>query len=167
MKIILLKNIEKLGEKYELKEVAAGFARNYLIPQGLAKVADKKTLEWAKIKAEEKIEKSEEELKEFEKLASQIDGLEVETKVKVGDKGQLFEKITPQKISKILKEMNYNVSKSQIEIPKPIEELGEFPVKIKFEHNLEVEIKVIVAEEKNKTEETGETGETDEIEEKI
>ena len=148
MKIILLKDIEKLGKKYEVKEVAAGFARNYLIPQGLAKIADERNLEWAKIKLEEEIKKSEEELKETGKLASQIDGLEVEVKVKIGDKDQLFEKVTSQKISKILKEMGYDVDKSRIEISQPIEGLGEFPVKIKFDHNLEVGIKVILAEEK-------------------
>lgn len=148
MKIILLKDIEKLGKKYEVKEVAAGFARNYLIPQGLAKIADEKTLEWAKIRLEEEIKKSEEELKEAGKLASQIDGLEVEVKVKIGDKDQLFEKVTSQKISKILKEMGYDVDKSRIELQEPFGELGEFPVKIKFDHNLEVEIKVIVTEEK-------------------
>ena len=148
MKIILLKDVEKLGKKYEIKEVAAGFARNYLIPQGLAKIADKKSLEWAKVKLEEQIKKAEEELKETGKLASQIDDLEVEIKVKIGDEGQLFEKVTPQKISKTLKEMGYDIDKSQIEMSQPIGELGEFSVKIKFDHNLEGEIKVIVAEEK-------------------
>ena len=147
MKIILLKDVEKLGKKYEVKEVAAGFARNYLIPQGLAKIADEKTLKWAKIKLEEGIKKAEEELEEIGKLASQIDGLEVETKVKIGDQGQLFEKITAQKVSKTLKEMGYNIDKSQIEMSS-IEELGEFPIKIKFDHNLEAEIKLIVVEEK-------------------
>ncbi len=148
MKIILLKDVEKLGKKYEVKEVAAGFARNYLIPQGLAKIADKKSLEWAKVKLEEQIKKAEEELKETGKLASQIDDLEVEIKVKIGDEGQLFEKITAQKVSKALKEMGYDIDKSQIEMSQPIEELGEFSVKIKFDHNLEGEIKVIVVEEK-------------------
>jgi len=147
MKVILLKDIEKLGKKYEIKEVAAGFARNYLIPRRLAKIADEKAIEWAKRKMEEKIKKAEEELKKIGDLASQIDGLEVETKVKVGDKGQFFEKVTPQKISKTLKEMGYNIDKSQIELAQSIGELGEFPVKIKFDHNLEAEIKVIVTEE--------------------
>ena len=147
MKIILLKSLKKLGKKYEVKEVASGFARNYLIPRGLAKIADKENLEWAKTKQEEEAKKAEQELEKSGKLVSQIDGLEVEVKMKLGENDQFFEKVTPQKISKKLKEIGYDIDKSKIEISQPIEELGEFPIKIKFEHNLEAEIKLIVAEE--------------------
>lgn len=148
MKIILLKNLEKLGKKYEIKEVASGFARNYLIPRGLAKIADKENLEWAKTKQEEEIKKAEQELGKAGKLVSQIDGLEVEIKMKLGEKDQFFEKVTPQKISRRLKEAGYNIDKSKIEISQSIEELGEFPVKIKFDHNLEPEITIVISEEK-------------------
>ena len=77
-----------------------------------------------------------------------MDGLEVMISVKIGDKGQLFEKIDPKDISEKLKEMGFQIKKDQIELENLIEELGEFPAKIKFEHNLEAEIKVIVSEEK-------------------
>ncbi|MDP1538427.1 MAG: 50S ribosomal L9 C-terminal domain-containing protein, partial [bacterium] len=64
--------------------------------------------------------------------------------VKVGESDQLFESINAQKISEKLKEMGFDLKKSQIELPEPIKEIGEFPVKIKLEHNLEVEIRIIV-----------------------
>ena len=70
----------------------------------------------------------------------------------MGDQDQLFESINSQKLSEKLKEQGFEVKKSQIELLEPIKELGEYPVKIKFEHNLEAEIKVIV----NKAEEEGE-----------
>lgn len=148
MKIILLKDVENLGKKYEIKEVASGYARNYLIPQGLAKKATPDVLEWLKKIQEVEDEKAKKELEKIGKLASQIDGLELEMEVKVGEKNQLFEKITASKISKKLKEIGYDIKKDQIELEKIIEELGEFPIKIKFNHNLEAEIKVIVTEEK-------------------
>jgi large subunit ribosomal protein L9 len=66
----------------------------------------------------------------------------------VGDEGQLFESVTAQKISERLKEMGFDIKKSQLELESPIKEVGEFPVKVKFEHNLEAEIRVIIAEEK-------------------
>ncbi len=148
MRVILLKDIAKLGKKHEVKEVKDGYARNFLIPKGLAKEATKEVLEWLEIQKEIQEKKAEEELKKAQELASSIDDLEVVVPVKIGDNEQLFESVSPQKIAEQIKEMGFNIKKSQIEIKDPIKELGEFPVKIKLEHNLEVEIKVIVVEEK-------------------
>lgn len=149
MKVVLLKDIENLGKKYEIKEVAEGYARNYLIPRGLVKIATEDVLEWARIQQELKEKKAGEELEEIGKLVSKIDGLEIEIPVKIGEKEQFFEKITSQKIAKRLKEEGFEIKKDQIEISEEIKEVGEFEVKIKFEHNLEARIKVIVIEEKN------------------
>ena len=148
MKIILLKDVEKIGKKYEVKTVKAGYARNFLIPQGLAKIADERTLAWAHKQRELAEKKAEEELEKVGSLASEMDELEVEIPVKLGEKEQLFEKVSCQKIVTRLKELGYEIKKSQIELPQEITELGEFEVKIKFEHNLETQIKVIVVEEK-------------------
>ena len=148
MKVILLKDVEKIGRKYEVKIVKAGYARNFLIPQGLAKIADEKTLAWVEKQREVAEKKAEEELEKVGSLASKMDELEVEIPVKLGEKEQLFEKVTAQKIAAHLKELGYEIKKSQIELAQEITELGEFEVKIKFEHNLETQIKVIVVEEK-------------------
>jgi len=148
MKVILLKDIENFGKKYEVKEVKAGYARNFLIPKNLAKPATKEALKWLEIQKETEVKKSEEELKKVEDFASQIDGLELSFPVKIGEKGELFESINSQKIFEKLKELGFGIKKTQIELKEPIKELGEFPVKIHFEHNLEAEIKVIVVEEK-------------------
>ncbi len=148
MKVILLENIDGLGKKYEIKEVKSGYARNFLLPKNLAKQATKKALEWLESQKETIEKTAEEELKKIQELASGIDGFEVTIQVKVGEEGQLFESINQQKISDKLKDSGFEVKKSQIDLPDPIKELGEFPVKINLEHNLEAEIKVIVAEEK-------------------
>jgi len=148
MKVILLKDIENLGKKYEIKEVSDGYARNYLIPRKLAKVANEKNLKWLEKQKEKEEKKAEKELKKVQEAASAIDGQEVVIPVKVGEDGQLFESITIQKIYERLKELGFEIKKNQILLKSPIKELGEFPVKIKFPHNLEVEIKVIVVEEK-------------------
>ena len=81
-------------------------------------------------------------------MASEIDGLELTIPVRVGKEGQLFESITPQKISEALKGLGFKIKKSQIDLSEPIKELGEWVVKVKFEHNLEAEIRVIIVEEK-------------------
>ena len=148
MKIVLLENIDKLGKKYEIKEVSDGYARNFLIPKGLAKLATAKNIKTAKIKKEKELKEAEEQLKKVQKIAAKIEGQEITIPLKTGEKGQLFESVTDQMIGKKLAEMGFEIKKSQIEMSKPIKKIGEYPVKINFEHGLEAEIKVIVTEEK-------------------
>jgi large subunit ribosomal protein L9 len=149
MKVILLKDIDKLGKKYEIKEVKDGYARNFLIPQGLAKIATKGFLKILETEKKNEEKRAEEELRKTQEMANQIDGQDFIITLRVGkEQGQLFESITVQKISEKLKEMGFDIKKDQILLLEPIKELGEFPVKIKFEHNLEAEIRIIVVEEK-------------------
>ncbi len=148
MKVILLEDVENVGKQYEVKSVKAGYARNFLIPKNLAKLATKQALKWLANQKEIMGKRAEEDLKKAQELASKIDGMEVNILVKVGPEGQLFESINNIKISERLKVMGFNVKKSQINLKDPIKELGEFPVKISLDHNLETEINVIITEEK-------------------
>lgn len=147
MKVILLQKVDSLGEKNEIKDVKDGFARNFLIPKGLAKPATKKNLRLLEAQKEEEVKKAEEDLKSVQEQAENIDGQEVVIPVKIGESDQLFESITPQKISEKLKELGFEIKKNQILIKEPIKELGEFPIKINFQHNLEAEIKLIITSE--------------------
>jgi large subunit ribosomal protein L9 len=147
MKVILLKDVPKLGKKFEVKDVADGHAANRLIPEGLAKPATKEALEWLDMQKELIEKTAEESLQKSQGVASQLDDMEVQLAMKVGEEGQLFEAVNAQKIADRLKEMGYDVKKSQVKLEQPIKELGEFPVKISFEHNLEAEIQVIITEE--------------------
>jgi len=149
MRVILLQDIENIGKKFEVKDVKDGYARNFLIPKGLAKIATEKVMRWAETQKEIAVKKAEEELKKIQQLASQIDGLELVIPVKTGKEGQLFEKITSQKVSEKLADLGFEIKKEQIDLKEPINEPGEFPVKVKLKHNLEVEIKVIMTEEKS------------------
>ncbi len=148
MKIILLKDVEKLGKKGEVKNVADGYARNFLIPNKLAVLATKSEL--VRLEEQEKIEteKAEEELKFYQELASQIDGLEIEIPAKVSEEGNLFGTVTASQIAEKLKEKNFEIKKEQIKLEEPIKEIGEYEAIIEFPHNLETKIKVIIVEEK-------------------
>jgi len=150
MRVILLQDVEKIGKKYEVKEVSDGHARNFLIPKGLAKPATKEVLAWLETQKEIEAKKAEEDLKKIQELASAIDDQEITIPVKVGEQDQLFEAISSQKISEKLKEVGFDIKKGQIELPESIKELGEFPVKIKFDHNLEAEIRLIITKEEEK-----------------
>lgn len=147
MKVILLRDVAKVGKKFEVKEVADGYARNFLFAQNLAKKASPESLEWLEMQKELLSQKAEEELKHIQERASSLDDLEVPIVVKVGEEGQLFESINAQKIVERLKEMGYEVKKNQVKLEDPLKETGEFPVKIVLEHNLEAEIRVIITEE--------------------
>lgn len=153
MKIILLQDVESLGKKNDVKNVANGYARNFLFPKKLAKIATKEALAELEKQKELEIKKAEEDLKATQEIVSQIDGLEIEIPVKIDEKGQLYGSINEVEISKLFKNRGFNIKKNQIKIPQPIKEIGEYPITILFDHGLEAEIKIIVTEEKKSTEE--------------
>ena len=139
-------DVKNLGKKFEIKEVAQGYARNLLFPKNVVREATPEALEWLAMQKEILAAKAEQALKHIQDTASSLDGLEVVISVKVGDEGQLFEHITNQKIAERLKEMGLEVKKNQVQLESPITELGEFPVKVRFDHNLEAELRVIINE---------------------
>lgn len=147
MKVILLQDIPKIGKKFDVKEVADGYARNFLLPKGLIKPATEealKTLEAEKLAA---AKKAEEELKMVEQTVSQLDGQEIEIFSKADESGKLFGAITPLKIAKVLKEKGFEAKKNQIKIAEPIKTIGEHEITLEMEHGLEAKIKLIVSEQ--------------------
>lgn len=144
MKVILLRDIKKLGNKFEVKEVSPGYARNLLIPNGYAILADKQSLKRLESQKNIEMKKTEERQKENEKMIKELEGKEIKIDTKIGDKGQLFETINEQKIADKLKEMGFAVEKSNIEINEPIKCQGEYLVKLKLDNNLEGKIKIII-----------------------
>ena len=144
MKVILLRDIKKLGKKFEVKEVSPGYARNLLIPNGYAILADKQSLKRLESQKNIQMKKTEERQKENEKMIKELEGKEIKIDTKIGEKGQLFETINEQKIADKLKEMGFAVEKSNIEINEPIKCQGEYLVKLKLDNNLEGKIKIII-----------------------
>ena len=141
-----MQDVKNLGKKYEVKDVADGYARNLLFPKNVVREATPEALEWLSMQQGILAAKAEESLKHIQDTASSLDGTEVVITVKVGDEGQLFENITNQKIAERLKEMGFEVKKAQVQLEFPIKETGEFPVKVRLDHNLEVELRVIISE---------------------
>ena len=148
MKVILLQDIDKLGKKGDLKEVADGYARNLLFPKKMAVLANKSEILRLKKQKEIDKEKAEEELIRFQEIASQIDGFELEIPAKIGEDNKLFGAITVLKISEELKKNNFEIEKGQIKLEEPIKETGEYEIPIELPHNLEAKIKLIIIEEK-------------------
>lgn len=152
MKVILLQDVENIGKKNDIKNVADGYARNFLLPKKLAIIATEQAIEDLEKQKESEAQQAEIELKKTEETVAQIDGLEFEIIEKIDESGKLYGSINELRIAKILKDKGFAIKKKQIKIPQPIKDLGEFPVTILFDHGLEAEIKLIVMEEKPKEE---------------
>ncbi len=148
MKVILLQDIENLGKKNDVKEVADGYARNFLLPNKLVKLGTTKALEELEKKKESIAQKAEKELKLMQEFVSQIDRQEIEIPVKLKKNGEIYGSVTPNKIVQFLKKKKFNIKKTQIKLKEPIKKLGEYSVAINFDHGLEAEIKIIITEEK-------------------
>ena len=147
MKVIFLQDVENVGKKNDIKNVADGYARNFLFPQKLAKLASKEVVEELEKKKKEEEKKAEENLKIAQEIVKKIDGQEFEIKEKVDEQGNLYGSVNEMKIKEALKGKGYKIKKTQIKIPQPIKEVGEHPITILFDHNLEAEIKILVTEQ--------------------
>jgi large subunit ribosomal protein L9 len=147
MKIILQENIEKLGTRGQVVEVAEGYARNYLLPRSLAipaSAGNMKQLE--KIRAtlakKEATEKGAAEL-----LAQQLAAASVSISRKAGENDQLFGSVTAADIAAALEAQGFNVDKRRIQLTEPIKVVSENEVSIKLHHDVNATLKVSVTRE--------------------
>lgn len=147
MKVIILKETEGLGKVGDVKETADGYARNFLIPKGIAKPATEGAEKEIEILKEAQTKKSEEELKTAEGIAENLEGLSLEISAKADENGKLFGAISREDIAKVLKEKGFKVEKSKISIAEPIKEIGEHEAIVSFDHGLEARVEIIVVEE--------------------
>lgn len=146
MKVILLKNVDKLGKEGEVKEVADGYARNFLIPQELAKPATEQALREAESSAAKKSKVVQADLEEAQKLAEQLDGRELFIKVKEKD-GTLFGSVNEKTIAKTFADEGLKIESESVKLEEPIKEVGDYDVRLELPHGLEANIKVILVPE--------------------
>jgi len=148
MKVILLQNIPGTGERGEVKNVADGFAQNFLFKKGLARVATKEAITKLESQVKKKVKQAEVDLKDQQKVASKIDGSEIEISSKVSEAGTLYAAITTNRIVQEIKnQLGAQIKSKQIKLKIPIKEMGEYGVKISFDHGLEAELRVVVSPE--------------------
>lgn len=144
MKVILLRSIPNLGEKGDIKEVADGYARNFLLRQGYAEPAEEKRVIAIKEKKQKEEEKAKLRLAEVQKTAMSLDGQSVEIKAKANEEGHLYASVSLAKIAGELRKKGFNIKKDQIMLPSPIKELGEFEAIVKLDQGLEATIVIVV-----------------------
>ena len=146
MKVILLKDVKDLGREGDVKEVASGHARNFLIPQGMASEATEKAIVEAEAKKAKAAQQAEVDLTKAEDIVSKLEGQTVEISLKASDEGTLYAAVSPAKVASALKEKGFEVLKDQINAG-GIKEIGEHEITINLDHGLEARITLIINSE--------------------
>jgi large subunit ribosomal protein L9 len=147
MKVILKENVESLGKAGDAVKVADGYARNYLIPKGLAVEASSwslKSLEHEKNRIMQKIKS---ERKKAELMVEKLRGVTCTLHRRAGEQDKLFGSVTTKDIENSLIEQGIEIDRRMIVLEEPVRSLGEFPVKIKLQPGVMAEIKIMVVGE--------------------
>ena len=147
MKVIFNTYVKGQGKKGEMKEVSSGYARNYLLPRGLATEATADNLNALKLKEKAKAAQIAKEKAQAEEYAKKLGAVQVTVRAKAG--GKLFGAVTSQEISRALKEQfDMDIEKNKIVQAEPIKTFGSFTVKAKLGYEISGSMNVLVVEDK-------------------
>lgn len=145
MKVILMNDMDGLGEAGEVVEVASGYARNFLIPRGLAEQASPEAMQrWEEQKRQRRAaaERAREEARE---LAAGLDGVQLEISARAGESGRLFGSVTAKDITDaLMNETQLEIDRRRLDLEEPLRELGEHDIRISLYENIDASIKVTV-----------------------
>ena len=148
MEVVLLKDVKRLGKAGDVRSVADGYARNYLIPRGLAEAALPGTVQQVRDRAAVQAKRLAQEHAQAETLAGQLSGQTLTFRARAGETGHLYGSITAADIAEELqKRSGKAVDKRKIALEEPIRELGTFQVPIKLGGDITATVTVIVEKE--------------------
>jgi large subunit ribosomal protein L9 len=148
MKVILLNDVKSLGIAGTVVEVADGYARNYLLPRGVAAEASRGSLALLEQQRRAKARRDAEALANAEALAKQLESIQVVLAARSGGNGKLFGAITNANVAEaIRKDLGVEVDRHKIHVPDSIKSLGSYPVEIRLGKNIvaKTTIKVVAA----------------------
>jgi large subunit ribosomal protein L9 len=147
MKVLLCEDVRPLGWLGDVVEVAEGYARNYLLPQGLAKVATGANI---RAIAKEKAKRAEQRIQQrsrIEKAAEAVEGAEAVLAARANEQGVLFGSVSPKDIAANLREQGFEVADDVVQLPHHIKQLGTHSVTLKFTEDLTATVNVVVVPE--------------------
>ncbi len=147
MRIILLESIENLGRKGEIVNVKDGYARNYLIPKGLAIKVTQSNIKMIQEKQKKLEKEREKEIRTVEDLKNRIESLKLTFYKRAGEEDVLFGSVTSAEIEEKLKEEGIEIEKKKIVIKEPIKKLGEHEVEVKVHPEVKAKLKIEVLKE--------------------
>lgn len=146
MKVILTGDVKGTGKKGDIVNVSEGYARNFLLPKGLAVEANEKNMRELEKNKAELLKKKAAELENARSLKKELDDIVLQLKVKTGEGGRLFGSITAKDIGDALeKEYQLVIDKRKIELKAPIKSLGDHPVVVKLHPEVSATLKVTIS----------------------
>ncbi|MFZ8831048.1 MAG: 50S ribosomal protein L9 [Thermodesulfobacteriaceae bacterium] len=148
MEVILRTDVPKLGKAGDIVKVKDGFARNYLLPKGLAIPANQKTIKALENQRKIILAKAERERKKTQSLAEKLTGLTLTFYRKVIEGDRIYGSISAQDIVKALEEKGLSLERRFVLLDEPIKQLGTYEIPIRLGPGVEVKIKLEVIEEK-------------------
>ncbi len=137
-------SINTLGKAGDVVRVADGYARNYLLPRGLALVADKKNLTNLERQRSRILARAAKLRNEHEALASQLQSMELVVPMKVGEGDRLYGSVTAMDVAEVIAAKGYSIDKRKIQIKEPIKVLGEHDVEIRLATDVAATVKIKV-----------------------
>jgi len=145
MEVILLKDVKRLGQAGEIKQVADGYARNYLIPRGLAAPASEDIRQILAQQAEAKIRHAAHDKEAAEAKAASLEHIVLEFNAKAGESGRLYGSITSADIAAKLSEVvGEQIDKRKVLLEEPIKEAGQTKVDVKLHPDVKITVRVVV-----------------------
>src|SRR5215471_12647164 len=147
MEVILREDVDKLGNRGELVKVAAGYARNFLLPRRLAVAASEANRKIVEQERQAHLRKEAKLMSESEDLAKLLTGISVTISQKAGENDQLFGSVTSKDIADALAAKNFTIDRKKIHLDESIKQLGEFKVPLRLHREVTVEITVNVTKE--------------------
>ncbi len=147
MKIILKENIENLGKRGDVIDVADGYGRNYLIPRKLALQVTPSNMRMVEMEQKALRKKLEQEVQSFQSVIDQLNQTSLSFERKAGDKDMIFGSVSATDIKEALEKMGMEVEKKKILLAEPIKRLGNYTIPIKVFHDERAEIKIEVKKE--------------------
>lgn len=147
MEVILQQDVEKLGNMGDVVRVKPGFARNYLLPRGLAVVADAKSLARLDHQKRAVAAKRAKVQKAAQGIADTLSAVTVTIPARAGEEDRLFGSVTNQDIQQALVAQGFDVDRKKIQLDTPIKTLGEFTVPVHLGTGVKASVKVVVTRE--------------------
>ena len=147
MEVILREEIEKLGRRGDVVKVAAGYARNYLLPKRLAVAANESNKKIVEQEKQAYLRRESKEIGDANDLAKMMGSVEVTIAQKAGENDQLFGSVTAQDIAAALERAGYSIDRKKVNLAEPIKSLGDFKVTVKLHREVAVELPVHVIKE--------------------